>query len=159
MKLIPRIKPKTSVATVGAPDVFSKLQTEMDSMFDRFFKGSWGAPLELFASRGGWGLSVDVVDSDKEVVVKADVPGVDPKDLDISLAGNTLVISGEKKEEHEEKGKHYFRSERAFGSFRRSVELPAAVDAEKVKANYSNGVLTVRLDKHESVKPKKIAVR
>lgn len=158
MKLIPKTKQKTDAVEARTPDVFSKVQREVDNLFERFFKGSWGAPLEPFGGVQAWGPSVDVVDGNKEVVVKVDLPGVDPKDLDISLTGNALVISGEKKDVQEEKGKDFYRSERTFGSFRRTVELPSVVDAEKVKAEYTNGVLTVRLEKHESVKPKRIAV-
>lgn len=158
MKLLSRNRNKTD-GEERSPSVLSKVQQEMDSMFERFFRGSWGAPAEMFRGRDGWGPSVDVVDGPKDVTVTVELPGVDPGELDISLHGNTLVIAGEKRDEHEEKGKDFYRSERSFGSFRRMVELPVGINAEKVSAEHANGVLKVRLEKHESVKPRKITIR
>ena len=159
MKLAVRNKAKEGNSNATVPEVFSKLQTEMDRIFNRFFQGDWSAPMNLFGAKGAWGPSVDVIDGEKEVIVKADLPGVEPKEFDISLSGNLLTISGEKKEFHEEKGKDFFRSERHVGAFRRCVELPTGVNSEKVTADYKNGVLTVRLEKVESEKPRKITVR
>ncbi len=159
MKLALRNKAKAGNSSSPVPEVFSKLQTEMDHIFDRFFQGEWNAPMNLFGAKGAWGPSVDVIDGVKEVIVKADLPGVEPKDFDISLSGNLLTISGEKKEFHEEKGKDFFCSERHMGAFRRCVELPTRVNSEKVMADYKDGVLTVRLEKVESEKAKKITVR
>ncbi len=148
-----------SCCGVQSSDVASKLHTDVDGIFDRFLRGDWSAPLSLFGAQGSWGPSVDVVDGQREVVVKADLPGVEAKELDISLAGNLLTISGERKGVHEEKGKGFYHSERRVGSFHRSVELPSSVDSEKVTADYKNGVLTIRLEKLESEKPRKITVR
>lgn len=159
MKLIPRKKAQPAGEVARTNEVFSTIQSEMDQLFDRFFRGDWEAPLSLFGGRAGWGPSVDVADGEKEVVVKADIPGVEPRDLDISISGSTLTIAGEKKEVHEDKGKDYYRSERHVGSFRRAVELPSTVDSEKVNAEYKNGVLTIRLEKVQSARPRKIAVR
>jgi HSP20 family protein len=129
------------------------LQREMDRLFEDFFR------------RGGllrewrWSPSVDVVETNDTVVVKAELPGLEPKDVDISVSGDTLTIKGEKKEEKEEKGKTFYRMERCYGSFCRTVELPTSVEADKAKADYKNGVLEITLPKTEQVKAKKIPIK
>lgn len=130
---------------------FGSLQREMDRLFEDFFRRS-GLPMR-------WGPAVDVVESSDSVVVKAELPGVDPKDVDISVSGDTLTIKGEKKEEKEEKGKSFYRVERSYGSFCRSVSLPTGVEADKAKADYKDGVLSVTLPKSEKVKAKKIPIK
>jgi HSP20 family protein len=90
---------------------------------------------------------VDVVDTDKEIKVSAELPGMDDKDIEVTLNADTLTIRGEKKEEKEEKGKDYYRSERSYGSFMRTVPLPLTIETEKVSASFAKGVLTVKLPK------------
>ena len=90
--------------------------------------------------------------------VRAEVPGVEPKDFDISVSGDVLSISGEKKEESEERRGNVYRSERRFGSFRRHVRLPEAVDTDKIEAEYDKGILTIRLAKSEKVVGRRIPV-
>jgi HSP20 family protein len=160
MKLIPRKnKQKATGGETHLPEVYSKLRSEMDGLFDRFLRAPWDLPLDFFGPANKWTPAVEVIDGAKEVTVKAEVPGVDPKELEISISGNVLTISGEKKEAKEEKGDGFYRSERCFGSFRRSLELPSTANTEKVAADYSKGVLTVRVEKAESAKPRKIAIR
>jgi len=106
-----------------------------------------------------WGPVVDVVENADSVTVKAELPGIDPKDVDISVSGDTLTIKGEKKEEKEEKGKSFYRVERTYGSFCRSISLPTGVEADKAKADYKDGVLSVTLPKSEKVKAKKIPIK
>lgn len=125
-------------------DPMFSLRREVDRIFDEFFNG--------FGSFGdGAGLSprpvVDIADEDKELVITAEIPGLDEKDLDVSLAGDLLTIKGEKKAEHEEKngGAHYM--ERRYGSFSRSVRLPFQVDDQDIEAKYEKGVLTIRIPK------------
>ena len=110
------------------------------------------------AARGHY-PAIDVSETDTEVVVRAEVAGVDPRGIDVSLSGQTLTIGGEKKESTETQGENWYRSERRFGSFRRTLQLPAPVDTEKVSAEHKNGVLTVRLKKLQSALPKRIPVR
>jgi HSP20 family protein len=105
-----------------------------------------------------WTPSVDIEEKDNEIVVRADVPGVSEKDLDVRLENNTLTIKGERKLEKEDKQKGYHRIERAYGSFVRSFTLPAAVDADKVEAHYKDGVLTVTLPKTEAAKSRKVKI-
>lgn len=156
MKLTRGNKPATA-GELRPTDPFSAFTSEMDGLFDRFFRGA--GPEGVFGAGAVWGPSVDIVDGEKEVVVRADLPGVEPRDLDIYLSGNALTIAGEKKESHEEKTKAFHRSERRVGSFRRTLDLPAAVDPDKVSADYAKGVLTIRLEKAESSRPRKIAVK
>jgi len=106
-----------------------------------------------------WAPRVDVEETDKEILVKADLPGVDPKDVEISVTDNALVVRGEKKEEHEEKKKHCHRMERFVGSFYREVPLPSGADLDKIVANSSKGVITVTIPKKPEVMAKKITVR
>jgi HSP20 family protein len=116
----------------------------MGRFFDRFLENPWGA----FQERD-WAMTprVDIVENDKEVVVTAEVPGMDEKDFDISLTADTLTLHGEKKAEREEKKGNWYRVERSYGSFHRTVPLPCQVDSDKVEARYSKGVLTITLPK------------
>ncbi|GAB61040.1 MAG: Hsp20/alpha crystallin family protein [Candidatus Jettenia sp.] len=135
----------------------SSLQNEMNRMFDRFFKGSDLS--EFGMETGGWIPPIDLSETNEKVTVKAEIPGIDPKDIDISIQENTLLIKGEKKEEKEEKNKSFYRMERRYGSFSRSIPLPPSVDSNKVTAEYKNGVLEITLQKKEEVKPKQISVK
>lgn len=134
---------------------FSSFRKEMDRVFDDFFSLK---PSTLFDSE--WMPDIDVEDTGKEIHVRAEMPGLDEKDLNVSLENNVLTISGEKKEEKEEKDKkkNYIYSERKFGSFSRSFTLPEGVEAEKIKAKFKKGVLEIDIPKDESVQPKKIQI-
>jgi HSP20 family protein len=90
---------------------------------------------------------VDIIDTDREVTVRAEIPGIDPKDLEVTVSGDMLTISGRKTEEKEEQGKAFFQSERRYGAFRRSLALPAGIDAQQVSAEVDKGVLAVRIPK------------
>ena len=106
-----------------------------------------------------WAPSVDILETDNELVLKADIPGVDLKDIDIRIENGTLSIKGERKFEKEENNKGFHRLERSYGSFVRYFTLPETVDTEKVKAEYNNGVLNLTLPKKEVAKPKAIKVQ
>lgn len=134
----------------------SSIQEEMNRMFDRFFRGG---ELSDFGMTGTWMPPIDLSETADKVTVKAEIPGIDPKEIDISIQNDTLIIKGEKKEEKEEKGKNYYRMERRYGSFSRSIDLPASVDTNKVTAECKNGVLEITLQKKEEVKPKQITVK
>ncbi|MDN3513186.1 MAG: Hsp20/alpha crystallin family protein [Candidatus Brocadia sp.] len=134
----------------------SSMQEEMNRMFDRFFRGG---DLAEFGVAGTWVPPLDLSETADKVTVKAEIPGMDPKEIDISIQGDTLTIKGEKKEEKEEKGKNYYRMERRYGSFSRSIDLPASVDSNKVTAECKNGVLEITMQKKEEVKPKQISVK
>jgi HSP20 family protein len=104
-------------------------------------------------------LPLDVTENEDNFVVKASVPGIDPNDLDITVNGDVLTIKGEMKAEQEKQGERYHLRERRWGSFSRSISLPAPVKTDAVEADYHNGVLTLNLPKTEEVKPKRIAIR
>lgn len=126
-------------------DPFDTFRHEMDTLMENFFGGFEQRPLTRRADT--FVPHVDVVDTDKEIMVSAELPGMDEKDIEVSLMGESLTITGEKKEEKEEKGKDYYRSERSYGSFSRTIPLPADIDAEKVAASFKKGVLTIKLPK------------
>jgi len=134
----------------------SRLRREMDRVFEDFFgPRRWG----LTPWGGEWTPVMDVAETADQIVVKAEVPGIDPKEINISLSGDVLTVKGEKKSEHEEKKENYHLVERSYGSFSRTVTLPAAVDTEKIEAKYEKGVLTVTCPKKEGVKPKAIEIK
>ncbi len=106
-----------------------------------------------------WCPAVDVSEDAKEILVSADLPGVDPKDVEITVKENVLSLSGERKAEKEEKDESYHRVERSYGAFSRSFVLPSTVDETKVSAEYKDGVLRIHLPKREDAKPRKILVK
>jgi HSP20 family protein len=112
----------------------------------------------MFRSEG-WLPPVDVSETDKEVTVRAEVPGIAAKDLDISISGTTLTISGQKEEQEEQKGEDYYQCERRFGSFRRVLDLPDTIDADRITAESDNGVVTIRVAKRPGVGKKKVEVK
>ena len=105
------------------------------------------------------GIRIDVAETDKEVTIRAEVPGIDPKEINVSVTGDQLVISGEKKEKTERKGNGFSHHETRYGSFHRAIPLPEGVDSEKVDAQYANGVLTLTLAKSPQAAPKRIEIK
>ena len=124
-------------------DPFATLRREMDRLFDDAFRG-FGVPSLGFGRDVGW-PSLEVSETDKDVTVTAELPGLDEKDVEVLLAEGVLTIRGEKKSETEDKERRF--SERYYGRFERRVALPAEVDEDKVQASFKNGVLTVTLSK------------
>jgi HSP20 family protein len=127
-----------------------RLHREIDRMFSEFL----GSARPATAADDGIVMAprMDMAETDDSIEITAELPGVDEKDLDVSVEGDVLVIKGEKKSESEEKKKDYHVVERSYGSFRRSIRLPGAVDPEKVKAAFDKGVLRVTLPKPEEAK-------
>ncbi len=105
-----------------------------------------------------WAPDVDIKETDKEIQIKADLPGMKLEDIDVSVGEDQLIIKGDRKEEKEEKGKDYVRVERSYGSFYRSFNIGVPVKSDQIKATYKNGVLEITLPKTEAKKPKKIAI-
>jgi HSP20 family protein len=105
-----------------------------------------------------WNPSVDIFETDNDVVVKAELPGMDPKSIDIRLENNVLLLKGERHFEKETKEENYHRVEREYGSFSRAFSLPMAVREEKITASYKDGILKIVLPKKEEVKPKTIKI-
>lgn len=140
---------------------FFALQREINEMFDDFFRGFDLAPFGETRWAREFVPSVDVREDEKEVIVKAELPGMDEKDIDVSLADDILTIKGEKKEEKEDKGKDFYRREIRCGAFNRAIQLPSGLDTDKAEARFKNGVLTITLPKLEEAKEqrKKIAIK
>ncbi|MEN6451941.1 MAG: Hsp20/alpha crystallin family protein [Thermoguttaceae bacterium] len=135
------------------------LRSEIDRLFDSFVREPFGALEWPSWGPGKWAPPVDVAENDKEVTVRAELPGIDPKDIEVTVVGNQIVLSGEKKESTETKEKGFYQSETRYGSFRRTIPLPDGVDTEKVDAQYNNGVLTLRLAKSPQAASKRIEVK
>lgn len=140
---------------------FLALHREMDRMFDDFFRRIDLSPFDGGRSWGAFMPSVDVREDEKEVTVKAELPGMDEKDVEVSLTDSGLTIKGEKRAEKEEKGKDNWYRETSYGSFHRVIPLPEGLDREKAAARFKNGVLTVTLGRREEAKAKekKIAIK
>jgi HSP20 family protein len=129
------------------------LRSRMDQLFDTaFFNPSLGL------EPASWDLAMDVVENEDEFVVKASLPGINPDDLDITFTANTLTIRGETKTEDEKKEARYHLRERRYGSFARSIALPANIKAGDIQASYTDGVLTLHLPKAEEARPKRIQI-
>ncbi|HEY8503831.1 MAG TPA: Hsp20/alpha crystallin family protein [Gemmataceae bacterium] len=135
----------------GLLDSFRK---EFDDLVRRF-----GGPMEEAREVAQWAPRVDVEESEKEIVVKADIPGVDPKDIEVSVSDSSLILRGERKEEREEKKKDYHRVERFFGRFYRQIPLPSGAETDKISATCSKGVVTVTIPKKAEAQPKKIPIQ
>jgi len=126
-------------------------------LFDRFFD-EWDMP-SLFDEDTKWVPAFDITENEKEYLISAELPGIDIKDVDITLSDGVLTVKGEKKHEKEDKGEDYHRIERRYGSFHRSFRIPGKVETEKVDANYKNGILKLTLPKAEGSQAKKIEVK
>jgi HSP20 family protein len=149
---------------------FEGLRREVDRLFENFSAGSWPAPFgrnvfdiePFWRGEIAWGKApaVDVVEKDKAYEITAELPGIDKNNVEVKFADGVLTLKGEKKEEKEQKEKDRYVSERRYGSFQRSFRVPDSVDADKIDANFQNGVLTISLPKKpEAAKAeKKIAI-
>jgi HSP20 family protein len=136
---------------LATQDRFNRL---FNQTFSRGFEGSGADDI----SAPTWAPSVDIYENEASLVVKAELPGVDPKQVEVRVENNTLFLKGERKFEEETNQQNYHRVERAYGSFVRSFALPASVDPEKVSAEYKDGLLTITIPKREEAKPKSIKI-
>jgi len=134
------------------------IRDEMNRLFDDFFSGFPFPERRRGLMEGEWAPTVDVAETDENIVVTAELPGVKQNDVEISVINDVLTLKGEKKEEKEIKKENYHRIERSYGSFQRSITLPTGVQADKAKATYKDGVLTVTIPKVEEAKPKSIKI-
>lgn len=133
----------------------SSLRREMDNLWNRFFGET---PLARRVAEEWW-PTVDMSETKDSFIVKAELPGLDAKDVEVSISGDVLTIKGEKKKEEEEKDEHHYRAERYYGSFQRSFQLPTSIKADKIEAAFDKGVLKVTLPKVEEAKKKRIEVK
>ena len=146
MELVPRRRTDTDVGW---------FRRDMEDLMNRFFGGNIMVP----GPEGDWVPSINIADSDGDVRVEAELPGMRPEDIDVNVSGDLLTLKGERKEEREEAEEGYTYREIRQGSFQRAVRLPAEVQADKADARFENGVLTVRLPKAEEAKAKQIEIK
>ena len=147
MRLLPYIRRSETPA---------RIWPEISSLFDEFA----GHPFLSAAARSDdrWLPAVDILEKEGNLILRAEVPGVTEKDIDLKLEGNILTLKGQKKFEHEEEVNNYHRRETFYGSFTRSFTLPDSVDRDHIKADYRNGILTVTVPQKPEVRPRDIPV-
>ena len=131
----------------------NSLQGEMNRLFNSFFDEGTGV-----GERRRWAPAVDLLEREDSLVLKADLPGLTEDDVQIEVRGDVLTIAGERKAEHEEKQNGYYRVERSFGRFSRSLQLPDGVDADRIAAAFDNGVLEVTIPKPQQRQPRRIEI-
>lgn len=136
-------------------DPFREINT-LHNRFDRFF-GGFG-PDDKETTTANWVPSADIVETETDLLVHVELAGIDPKDVNITVTENILTISGERKFENEANGDNYHRVERLYGSFSRSFTLPRSIDDDKIKADFKEGLLTLRLPKHEKARARQITI-
>lgn len=162
--LVPRIGRgrETMPARRGEYEPFHDFQRQMNRLFDDFFGDfslapRWGGERGLAAA--GFAPRVDVSETDKEVKISAELPGMDEKDISVEMGDAAVTIRGERKEEKEEKGKNWYTREQSYGAFHRMVPLPESVQAEKAKASFKKGVLTVTVPKRDEGQGRRKTIR
>ena len=133
------------VKRVESENTLTTLHNDIDRLFDDFFRGFDLAPFgESFSN---FSPSIDVKETDHNYQVTAELPGLDENDIEVTLDHNSLTISGEKKHETEDKGQNYYRMERSYGSFQRSISLPPGIKSDQIDASFNKGILTITLPK------------
>lgn len=147
MRLIPYIRRNESPV---------RTWQEGSSLFEDFFNSPFFSSLPRL--HDGWLPAVDILEKDGNLILRAEVPGLNEKDIDLKLEGNVLTLKGEKQQEKEDQDKTYHRKESFYGSFTRSFTLPESVDRDKIKADYKNGILTITIPQKPEVRPREIPV-
>ena len=150
MKLIPRVRSSESPLRSALPALVSPF-------FEDLFN-DWPSRSFIYESADTWRPAVDVLEKDGNLVLRAEIPGVEQKDIEVQLDGNVLTLKGERKLEHQEDRSNYYRMERYSGTFARSFTLPETVDRDKIKADYKDGILTVTIPQRPELKPREIPV-
>ena len=150
MNIIPHKSRQHGLANPATPAV------SLERLFESFFDDDGWA---LAPGAIAMAPALDMVEGDQEITVRADLPGIEPQDIDIQVSGDVLSITGEKKQQIQESRENWYHAERRFGQFRRVVRLPAAVNSEKVRADYENGVLVIHLPLSDAARPRRIEVR
>ena len=130
------------------------IRNEIDNLLHEFF----GGPIHTGPLAGEWMPPADITETQDRVFIKAELPGIEENDIEVSLLGNMLTLRGEKKHEKEEKGENHYLGDRFYGSFRRTFQLPADIDPDKAEATFDKGVLKISVPKVEESKSKKIEI-
>ena len=128
----------------------------LHDQMNRLFSGFWSGDV---AGSGSWSPALDIVELPEEVLVRVEVPGIDPENVEISVNGDVLEIRGEREREETSEDAKWYRYERRAGSFRRALQLPVAIDAERIEAEARDGLLTIRLPKQKEELPKRITIK
>ena len=131
------------------------ISNDIDDMFRTVFHSDWKYPLK---TKPNWKPEIDIKESDNLFQIKADIPGLTKKDIKISLKGDRLTISGERKKISDKENDHYHYRERSIGKFKRSFNLPESINKDKIKASFKNGILSIELEKHEEIVPKEMEI-
>jgi HSP20 family protein len=134
-------------------DDLASLRESMDKLFDELFTRRPRGQAEV-----AWAPAVEVFETDNDVMVRAELPGIDPKNVEITVTQDTLTLKGEAKADREDKARNYYRRELRYGSFLRSIQLPSDVKGDQATASYKNGILEIRVPKSERAKPKSVKV-
>ena len=168
MSDIPVEVKKAPQTATAVPETWHSFRSDMDRLFDRFARGFGLPSLRRIADlEPPWrsfifsAPPIDMSEDDKAYKISAELPGLDAKDVEVSVSGDRLGLKGEKRQQQEEKNKNYYLSERTYGSFERSFELPVSVDRGKIAADFSRGVLTITMPKTAEVQKqqKKIEIK
>lgn len=154
MKLMPWKRNDSRRADDSGMVPVSQMRWDWDRLFDRLLDDAWSQ-----AARPVPDLLLDLSETDDEIRVRVEVPGIEPDDLDISLSGDVLTLAGEKVDEDDSRDGSLTYSERRIGSFYRALKLPCEVDPDHVLAQHRNGVVTITLQKAETVRPKRIRIK
>jgi len=149
------LAPFKAIRNLLAPEPVFTLQQRLNRLFEDTFLPLGAEPFSMAA----WSPSCDIYETENEIVVKAEIPGLKKEDVKLSVQDNVLTLSGERKFEEETKKENYVRVERGYGSFTRSFTLPAYVDATKISAEFKDGLLEVKLPKSEAAKPKEVEIK
>jgi len=139
-------------------DPFRELRSLQEEV-NRVFSSNFNRAGESGMMRGAWNPSVDIFENKDQLVLEAELPGISPDDVNISIENNVLTIHGERRFEKKDEGDNFHRVERSYGSFTRSFTLPPTVSSENVEANYENGILRLQLAKREEAKPRRIEIK
>ena len=139
-------------------DPFRELRTLQDEL-NLVFSSTLGRSGETALGRGAWNPNVDIFENKDQIVLEAELPGISPDDVNISIENNVLTIHGERKFEKKDEGENFHRVERSYGSFTRSFTLPPTVSSDNVAATFENGVLRLELAKREEAKPRRIEIK
>lgn len=145
------------VPYVRRSEIPSRVWPETTRFFEDFFN-EFPFGDSLAQTRDHWSPAVDILEKDGNLVLRAELPGIDEKEIDLKLEGNVLTLKGERKMEKDEKKPNYHRVESFYGSFSRSFSLPDTIDRDKIKAEYKNGVLSVTIPQKPEVRPREIPV-
>ncbi|HBG61330.1 MAG: hypothetical protein A2Y03_03500 [Omnitrophica WOR_2 bacterium GWF2_38_59] len=153
MSLIPYRKQSTWLDSFAEME---NIQKQMNQLFDFSLSRNLFGDNTLLG--GEWAPAVDIYDSKDNILIKADLPGLTKDEVEVTIQNNNLILKGEKKKEKEIKEENYYRAERFYGSFYRTIPLSTAVETDKVDASYKDGVLTLKIPKKEEAKPKQITI-